>query len=108
MAKRISKLLCPEPLMGSRISVASGAASGTPVVQEVTAKFDVKLYPVFGPNGGSRVYRKIDPNAYEYDQLNVAGEKLTTVRVTMSPDEKTRTTNQMGREANVTSHWDKQ
>lgn len=47
---------------------------------------EVRRQTVSGENAGFRVYRRVDANTYEYDQFNPAGEKLTTVRATMSPD----------------------
>jgi len=97
---------------GLLISAIYRLLSPALTVEEVTAKFDGKRYPVSG-GGGFRSYRKIDQNAYEYEQFDAAGEKLTTVRATMSADGKTRTMHQTGKNArgeaiDVTSYWDKQ
>jgi hypothetical protein len=96
-----------------KVTVDGTDKDGNPTHNEWTGKFDGKDYPVTGdPNTDARSYKKIDDHT-----LGLTGKKdgkvVTTGRIVVSADGKTRTVNtsgtdSMGKRMKSTAVYDKQ
>jgi len=74
-------------------------ADGTPTHVQYNAKFDGKDYPVTGlPYADTVMVQKIDANTIQ-STLKKGGQVMMTVKSTVSPDGKTRTTTFTGKDA---------
>jgi hypothetical protein len=89
------------------------AADDKPTHSEFQAKFDGKDYEFKGnPDADTLAYKQIDANTLEAT-LKRKGEAAITANVVVSPDGKTRTVTQTGKDAqgrpvNIVSVYEKQ
>jgi len=102
-------------MQGDSIKVTTDGTDkdGKPMHTEWVGKFDGKDYPLTGdPSADSRAYKKIDDHTLTLANKK-GGKVVTTGRVVLSPDGKSRTLNIAGTDASgkkVTAHtvYDKQ
>ena len=96
-----------------KVTVDGTGADGTPVHNEWTGKYDGKDYPLTGDsNADSRSYKKINDHNLELSNKK-NGKVISTARVTVSADGKTRTvkasgTDAKGKKITSTAVYDKQ
>jgi hypothetical protein len=96
-----------------KVTVDGTDKDGKPAHNEWTGKFDGKDYPVTGdPNTDARSYKKIDDRTLEITAKK-DGKVVTTGRIAVSADGKTRTvgtsgTDSMGRMMKSIAVYDKQ
>jgi hypothetical protein len=84
---------------GVKVDVTGTGADGTPTHVQYNAKFDGKDYPVTGlPYADTVMVQKIDANTIQ-STLKKGGQVMMTVKSTVSPDGKTRTTTFTGKDA---------
>jgi hypothetical protein len=96
-----------------KVTVDGTDSSGSPIHSEWTGKFDGKYYPLSGdPNADSRSAKEI--NNHTLAVSSKKGDKVvSTGRIVVSPDGKTRTltisgTNLAGKKYTSTAVYDKQ
>jgi len=81
------------------VTVAGESADGKPVHNEWTGHFDGKDYPVTGdPNSDTRSYKKIDERTLDLT-VKKGGKIVSSGRIVVSPDGKTRTVTTFGTNA---------
>ena len=96
-----------------KVTVDGTDKDGKPAHNEWTGKFDGKGYPVTGdPNTDTRSYKKINDRTLELEGKK-DGKVVTTGRIVVSADGKTRTvstsgTDSMGKMMKSTAVYDKQ
>ena len=96
-----------------KVTVEGVDSDGKPTHNEWTGKYDGNDYPVTGdPNSDMRSLKKIDDRTLELTVKN-AGKVITTGRIVVSPDGKSRTvkvsgTDAKGKKFQGTSVYDKQ
>jgi hypothetical protein len=84
---------------GITVSVDGVDASGNPIHNEWTGKFDGSDYLVTGdPNSDFRSYKKIDDHTLMFTSLK-GGKVVVSGRVVISPDGRTRTVTTKGIDA---------
>ncbi len=98
---------------GVKYTADGTSADDKPTHAEFEAKYDGKDYPFKGnPDADSISYKRIDANTVEAT-TKLKGKAAITAKVTVSPDGKTRTVTQTGKDAqgrdvNNVSVYDKQ
>jgi hypothetical protein len=109
-----SETLKSEEAAGGMKGIVDGVdAQGKPMHWEYSAKYDGKDYPWTGnPNADMIVLKRVDDRNYEAT-WKLKGKTLMTSKNTVSPDGKTRTIIQtgkdvQGRDVNFTLVFDKQ
>ena len=96
-----------------KVTVDGVDADGKPSHNEWTGKFDGKDYPLTGdPAADSRSYKKIDARTMELTNKK-GGKAVTTGKITVSADGKSRTvavsgTDASGKKVTSTAVYDKQ
>jgi hypothetical protein len=96
-----------------KVTVDGVDADGKPSHNEWTGKFDGKDYPLTGdPAADSRSYKKIDARTMELTNKK-GGKPVTTGKITVSADGKSRTvavsgTDASGKKVTSTAVYDKQ
>ena len=102
-------------MVGDKVKVTVDGidSDGKPVHTEWTGSIDGKDYPIVGDaTTDSRSFKKVDANTTELTAKK-GGKTLTTGRIVVSPDGKTRTvttsgTNPKGAKVSSTAVYDKQ
>jgi len=96
-----------------KVTVDGKDAAGKPTHNEWTGKFDGKEYPVTGdPTADARSYKQVNDHSWTLAQKK-GGTVITTGRIAVSPDGKTRTvttttTDPQGKKVSSTAVFDKQ
>ena len=96
-----------------KVTVDGIGTDGKPTHNEWTGKFDGKDYPLTGdPSADTRSYKKVDAHTMELTNKK-AGKPVTTGKITVSADGKSRTvvvsgTDASGKKVASTAVYDKQ
>jgi hypothetical protein len=96
-----------------KVTVDGVDASGKPLHNEWTGKFDGKDHPVTGdPDADARSYTKVDDRTLTFAQKK-GGKTMATGRIVIAPDGKSRTvmitgTNAKGEKISTNTVYDKQ
>ena len=96
-----------------KVTVDGKDAAGKAAHNEWTGKFDGKEYPVTGdPTADARSYKQVNDHSWTLAQKK-GGTVITTGRIAVSPDGKTRTvttttTDPQGKKVSSTAVFDKQ
>ena len=82
-----------------KVTIDGTDSAGHPAHNEWTGKFDGKDYPVTGdPNSDARSIKKINDHTLTFT-VKQGGKVITTGRIVVSPDGKTRTVTTSGTDA---------